>query len=131
MSSFHRHRTPRPPRIAITTTDPVADVTTLRPMVERLVDKVQTLSSEVGHLRAELAALRGKDGPSKDDSDAVAAKPPTSDDDVVGEAVQLQHAFDLLQEQADALWFEQQWLSAEICVARGQFGPHGPTVTSV
>lgn len=120
MGLFGRHHDPPVARISISDPDPVSEIRALRPVVERLVEVVQTLSVRVGGLRLDLAVLRGEPVPASDDLH-IEAGPQAPSQDAVVEAEQLRRTFDALHDRADALWFESQWLTAEIAVATGEF----------
>ena len=46
---------------------------------------------------------------------------PSHSADVIGEAVALEDSVTNLYEHLDSLWFERQWLSAQLAVAKGEF----------
>ena len=116
---FFRRRRPTPrARFSISLPDPGEQIVMLRPMIGRLTEVVTNLAGEVGTLRGDLMLLRpaAVHGTAPDLRPAAVA-PAARVGDVVGEAVELQKVFDILNEQADALWFEKQWLQAEFAVA--------------
>jgi hypothetical protein len=117
MGLFRRHRPPMPARIHIDLPDPVEQIVMLRPMIDRLTDVVRSLCGEVGVLRTDLAVLRPEADNNTGLPTPVAVAPASRASDVIGEAVELQRVFDQLHEQADALWFEKQWLQAQFAVA--------------
>ena len=117
MGLFRRHRPPMPARIQISLPDPVEQIVMLRPMIDRLTDVVRSLCGEVGVLRTDLAVLRPEADNNTGLPRPVAVAPASRAADVIGEAAELQRVFDQLHEQADALWFEKQWLQAQFAVA--------------
>lgn len=118
MGLFRRRTAVSATRIAITLPDPVEQIVMLRPMIERLTEVVSSMAGEVSTLRGDLAVLRPEtaDDPAGHLGPAAAA-PAARGADVIGEAVELERVFDLLHEQVDALWFEKQWLQAQLTVA--------------
>lgn len=125
MTLLRRHRpaTPRP-RIAITTPDPADEVRCLRGLIEDLRLVICTLASEVGQLRRRFTDVRGITTESVEPGEPLGSFGPVSDTtgDAVADAARLSAAFDLLHEHADALWFERQWLTAQIGVAQTTLG---------
>ncbi len=94
----------------------------LAPLVERELAVIADLQRQVSALRRELIAVRpDADLPPEQ------ARPEPPGPGAGNSADELSAAFDRLQEHADGLWFERQWLTAEISVARGEFGRNGPT----
>jgi hypothetical protein len=126
-----RSRPPSPPRIAISLPDPVEQIVMLRTMIDRLTDVVLSLCGDVRTLRVDLAVLRPETaGNAAALLHPAAVAPPARIADVIGEATELQRVFDKLHEQSDALWFEKQWLQAQISVAwSGVPLPGHPSVT--
>jgi len=112
---WHR-RVPPATRIVIPDSDPAGEVVALRSMVERLEEIVQTLTTQVRGLRDELAALQVEPPPSI--LDARPPDPPVPPGNGSTNAGSLTIKFDRLHELADALWFETQWLRAELAVAQ-------------
>ena len=97
---------------------PAEQILLLRPLVDRFTVVVQSLAAEVATLRDDLAVLRPETAGDSTGQLRPAAGPPAVDlGDVAGEAAELQQVFEILNEQADALWFERQWLQAQFTVA--------------
>lgn len=117
---FHRRHVPAPvTRLGISTLDPVAEVNAWRSIGDRMLEIQQEMTDSVFDLRDDLAETRGS---------AAAYRPPfhgsslpSHSADVIGEAVALEDSVTSLSEQLDALWFERQWLSAQLAVAKGEF----------
>jgi len=125
MTLFRRHApaTPRP-RIAITTPDPADEVRRLSGLIEDLRRVVRTLTSEVGQLRRRFTDVRGiTTEPVEPGGPAGAFGPvPDTTGDAVADAARMGAVVDLLHEHADALWFERQWLTAQIDLAQTTLG---------
>lgn len=118
MGLFRRRHRPLQARIAISLPDPAQQIVMLRPMIDRLTEVVQSLAGDVGTLRQDLLVLRPETAGDPAGSLRPAAASPAVDSvDVIGEAIELQRVFEILNEQADALWFEKQWLQAQFTVA--------------
>ena len=118
MGLFRSSRPQPPARIAISLPDPVGQIVMLRPMTERLTEVVRSLAGEVGTLRQDLAVLRPETAGDPAAPLRPAAVAPTAHmGDDIGEAAELQRVFEILNEQADALWFEKRWLRAQFEVA--------------
>jgi len=101
---------------------PQSDQARLASLVERELAVIADLQAQVAALRRDLIAIR----PDADLPPAQTAPEPPGP--AAGDSVdEMSAAFDRLQEHADGLWFERQWLTAEISVARGEFGRNGPT----
>lgn len=119
----HRRATPRP-RLPITTPDPDDEVRRLRGLIEDLRLVICTLASEVGQLRRRFTDIREITTEPGEPGEALDCFGPVSDTtgDAVTDAARLGAEFDRLHEHADALWFERQWLTAQIDVARTTLG---------
>lgn len=130
MGLFRRRHSPPVARLSISLPDPAEQIVMLRPMIARLTEVVHGLAGEVRVLRADLAVLRPElAGRSTGSLQPAAAAPPPRIGDVIGEADEVQRVFDILNEQADALSFEKQWLRAEFTVAwEGVHLPGHPSV---
>lgn len=124
MGMFRRRRPHRPVRpvirIGVSTPDPVAEVATLRSMIGPMLSVRDTAQAQVDDLRTQLGR------PTAARSTFPEPVPAPRANDVIGEAVALQSYYDRLYEQVDGLWFEKQWLGAELAVAR-RVGP--PLIT--
>lgn len=112
---------PPRPRIAITTPDPADEVRRLCGLIEDLRLVIGTLAGEVGQLRRRFADVRGT---TTEPVEPLGTFGPVSDTtgDVVADAARVGAVFDLLHEQADALWFERQWLTSQIDVSQTTLG---------
>lgn len=121
---FRRHRPRRPARpvirIGVSTPDPVAEVATLRSMIEPMLSVRDTALGQVDDLRRQLGRACAERSSFPD------PVPAARTNDVIGEALALRDYYDRLYEQVDGLWFEKQWLSAELAVSR-RVGP--PLIT--
>lgn len=106
-------------RIGVSTLDPEAEVRALRSLAERMVEIQGPMMASVTDLRDDLAQARGLEVTARPRPYPPATLPGTSAD-VIGEAVSLALSVESLQEQLDALWFERQWLAAQIAVANGE-----------
>ncbi len=117
---FRRRRPRRPARpvirIGVSTPDPVAEVATLRSMIGPMLSVRDTAQAPCDELRRQL----GRTSPER--SSVPEPVPAPRANDVIGEAVALREYYDRLYEQVDGLWFEKQWLAAELSVAR-RVGP--------
>lgn len=125
MTRLRRHRpaTPRP-RLPITTPDPDDEVRRLRGLIEDLRLVICTLASEVGQLRRRFTDIREITTEPGEPGEPLDCFGPVSDTtgDAVTDAALLGAEFDRLHEHADALWFERQWLTAQIDVAQTTLG---------
>ena len=95
----------------------------LRTLVSRLNEIVQTLWDTVQDLRLELAVIR----PAALDVDPSDVRPPTwrmppARADATEQVETLQWQLDELNGDAESLWFEAQWLRAQLAVYRGESG---------
>lgn len=116
--------------ISITTPDPADEVRRLRGPIEDLRLVIGTLAS-VGQLRRRFTDVRGITTEPGEPGEPLDSFGPVSDTtgDAVADAARLGAEFDRLHEHADALWFERQWLTAQIDVARTTLGrARGPSV---
>ena len=115
------HREPEPPviRLGISALDPEAEVRAWRSIGDRMLELEQSMTTTVHELRDDLAEANGS---------AARYRPPfhgsslpSHSADVIGEAVALEDSVTNLYEHLDSLWFERQWLSAQLAVAKGEF----------
>jgi len=117
---FHRRRTPAPPtRLGISTLDPVAEVNAWRSIGDRMLEIQQEMTDSVFDLRDDLAETTGSTAGYRPPFHRTSL--PSHSADVIGEAIALEDSVTSLSEQLDALWFERQWLSAQLAVAKGEF----------
>lgn len=93
---------------------------TLRSMIEPMLSVRETAQRQCDELRRQLGR------PSPERSSFPEPVPAARTNDVIGEALALQDYYDRLYKQVDGLWFEKQWLAAELSVAR-RVGP--PLIT--
>jgi hypothetical protein len=122
----HRHRR-RPPvqRIMIPDSDPVIEVVGLLAMVERLDEIIRALAAQIRDLRSQLAVYPVEPPPSILETSRPIPIPKHSTD-----AASLHRAFDQLHDLADALWFECQWLRAELAAAQEASAAEPPPLTT-
>ena len=117
---FHRRHVPAPvARLGISTLDPVAEVNAWRSIGDRMLEIQQEMTDSVFDLRDDLAETRGSTAGYRPPFRGSSL--PSHSADVIGEAVALEDSVTSLSEQLDALWFERQWLSAQLAVAKGEF----------
>ncbi len=110
--------TPAVTRVGISTLDPVAEANAWRSIGDRMLEIEQSMTESVYDLRADLADARGSVAGFRPPFSG--ASLPSHSADVIGEAVALKLSVTSLHEQLDALWFERQWLAAQLAVARGE-----------
>lgn len=124
MTLFRRHVAPPRLHIAITNPDPIDEVRRLGGLIDDLRLVVCTLAREVGQLQCRFAEIRGTTAEPVAPTEPRVTLEPVSDTtgNAVADAARLAAVFDLLHEQADALWFERQWLTAQIDVAQTTLG---------
>jgi hypothetical protein len=92
-------------------------------LVRNLNETVQSLWDTVHELRTELGAVR----PAARITDYADPRPPTwrmppANADLVEQVETLRRPVDELNGDAEYLWFEAQWLRAQLAVARGDGG---------
>lgn len=103
----------------------------LRGLIEDLRLVIGTLASEVGQLRRRFTDVRGITTEPGEPEEPLDSFGPASDTtgNAVADAARLGSEFDRLHEHADALWFERQWLTAQIDLAQTTLGrARGPSV---
>ena len=121
-----RHRKPLAQRILITPRNSAEAVEMLSGLVRNLNETVQSLWDAVHDLRMELDAVR----PAARNADDADPRPPTwrtppANADLVEQVETLRRQVDELNGDAEYLWFEAQWLRAQLAVARGDVGSPG------
>ena len=121
-----RRGTPPVQRIRITPGNPAEQIHMLSGLVRNLNETVQSLWDAVHELRLELVAVRPA-GPLANHADP---RPPTwrmppANADLDEQVETLRRQADELNGDAEYLWFEAQWLRAQLAVSRGEVGPPG------
>jgi outer membrane murein-binding lipoprotein Lpp len=121
-----RHRKPPAQRILLTPRNPAEEIHMLSGLVRNLNATVQSLWDTVHDLRLQLGTAR----PAARVDDHADPRPPTwqmppANADLVEQVETLRRQIDELNSDAEYLWFEAQWLRAQLAVSRGDAGPPG------
>jgi hypothetical protein len=121
-----RHGKPPVQRLLLTPRDQADEIHMLTRLVRNLNETVQSLWDTVDDLRLELGAVR----PMALLADHADPRPPTwrlppANADLAEQVETLRRQVDELNGDAEYLWFETQWLRAQLAVFRGDVGPPG------
>jgi len=121
-----RHGKPPVQRILVTPGNPAEEIHMLSGLVRNLNETVQSLWDAVHDLRLELDTVR----PAALLADRADPRPltwrmPPANADLVEQVETLRRQVDELNGDAEYLWFEAQWLRAQLAVSRGDVRPPG------